>query len=50
MPDADKKQFINAISGAAFGAAGQRCMAISVLVTVGETKGWVNDIVEDAKN
>lgn len=49
MPDADKNQFINAISGAAFGAAGQRCMAISVLVTVGETKDWVKDIVEDAK-
>lgn len=50
LPDADKRQFINAINGAAFGAAGQRCMAISVLVTVGPiTAGWINDIVEDAK-
>lgn len=49
LPDADKNQFINAISGAAFGAAGQRCMAISVLVTVGkETAGWVDDIAKDA--
>lgn len=50
LPDADKAQFVNAINGAAFGAAGQRCMAISVLVTVGPvTKEWVKDIVEDAK-
>lgn len=49
LPDADKNQFINAISGAAFGAAGQRCMAILVLVTVGDvTKAWVEDIVADA--
>lgn len=48
LPDADKSQFINALNGAAFGAAGQRCMAISVLVTVGpETKAWVDDIVKD---
>ncbi|KAK6465416.1 Aldehyde/histidinol dehydrogenase [Scheffersomyces coipomensis] len=49
LPDSNKQQFVNAINGAAFGAAGQRCMAISVLVTVGKTKEWVNDIVEDAK-
>lgn len=49
LPDADKKQFINAVNGAAFGAAGQRCMAISVLVTVGKSKEWVQEIVEDAK-
>ena len=48
LPDANKSQFINAVNGAAFGAAGQRCMAISVLVTVGpETKAWVEDIVHD---
>ena len=29
LPDADKNHFVNALSGAAFGAAGQRCMAIS---------------------
>lgn len=49
LPDADKNQFINAVNGAAFGAAGQRCMAISVLVTVGKSKEWIQDIVEDAK-
>ncbi|KAK6199378.1 mitochondrial aldehyde dehydrogenase [Scheffersomyces amazonensis] len=49
LPDAPKQQFINALNGAAFGAAGQRCMAISVLVTVGKTKEWISDIVHDAK-
>lgn len=49
LPDADKNHFVNALSGAAFGAAGQRCMAISVLVTVGEkTKLWVEDVARDA--
>mgnify|MGYP006369306835 FL=1 len=36
MPDADFKQAANAIVGAAFGSAGERCMAISVVVTVGD--------------
>lgn len=36
MPDADLDQAANAIVGAAFGSAGERCMAISVVVTVGE--------------
>lgn len=49
LPDADKAHFINALNGAAFGAAGQRCMAISVLVTVGkETQQWVEEVARDA--
>lgn len=49
LPDADKSHFINAVNGAAFGAAGQRCMAISVLVTVGpKTKLWVEEVAHDA--
>ncbi len=36
MPDADLDQAANALVGAAFGSAGERCMAISVVVTVGE--------------
>lgn len=36
MPDADMDQAANAIVGAAFGSAGERCMALSVIVTVGE--------------
>ena len=49
MPDAHKEQTLNALVGAAFGAAGQRCMALSVAVMVGETKHWVNDLVDKAK-
>lgn len=36
MPDADMDAAANALMGAAFGAAGERCMAISVAVPVGE--------------
>lgn len=49
MPDANKEQTLNALTGAAFGAAGQRCMALSVAVMVGETKHWVETLVEKAK-
>ncbi len=49
MPDANKEQSLNAIVGATFGAAGQRCMATSVTVLVGETKRWIPDIVAKAK-
>lgn len=44
MPDANKQQVINNIVGASVGAAGQRCMAISVAVLVGDAKDWINDI------
>ena len=37
MPDADKEDTINAIVGACFGSTGQRCMAISVVVMVGDS-------------
>jgi len=36
MPDADMDQAIDALMGAGFGSAGERCMAISVAVPVGE--------------
>jgi malonate-semialdehyde dehydrogenase (acetylating)/methylmalonate-semialdehyde dehydrogenase len=36
MPDADMDQAVNALMGAAYGSAGERCMAISVAVPVGE--------------
>jgi malonate-semialdehyde dehydrogenase (acetylating) / methylmalonate-semialdehyde dehydrogenase len=49
MPDANRNHAIGALAGAAFGAAGQRCMALSALVAVGETKDWLNDIAEKAK-
>lgn len=44
MPDANKQQVINSLVGASCGAAGQRCMAISVAVLVGESQNWVDDI------
>ena len=49
MPDANKEQSLNALVGAAFGAAGQRCMATSVAVLVGDANKWIPDIVEKAK-
>ena len=36
MPDADMKQTVDALIGAGYGSAGERCMAISVAVPVGE--------------
>ena len=50
LPDCNKNYALNAIAGAAFGAAGQRCMALSTLVFVGETKDWAPEIAERAKN
>ena len=49
LPDCNKNQALNAIAGAAFGAAGQRCMALSALVMVGETKDWLPQVAERAK-
>ncbi|MGY3361799.1 malonate-semialdehyde dehydrogenase (acetylating)/methylmalonate-semialdehyde dehydrogenase [Bradyrhizobium sp. GM0.4] len=37
MPDADMDQAVDALMGAAYGSAGERCMAISVAVPIGET-------------
>ncbi|SCK22930.1 CoA-acylating methylmalonate-semialdehyde dehydrogenase [Vogesella sp. LIG4] len=36
MPDADLEQTVDALMGAAYGSAGERCMAISVAVAVGD--------------
>lgn len=36
MPDADMDQVTDAVMGAAYGSAGERCMAISVVVSVGD--------------
>merc|ERR1719320_932834 len=49
MPDANKESTINQLVGAAFGAAGQRCMALSTAVFVGEAQNWLPEIVEKAK-
>ena len=44
MPDADLDQATDALMGAAYGSAGERCMAISVAVAVGESTA--NALVE----
>jgi malonate-semialdehyde dehydrogenase (acetylating)/methylmalonate-semialdehyde dehydrogenase len=49
LPDANKEQTLNALAGAAFGAAGQRCMAASTAVLVGESQSWIADLVTKAK-
>jgi malonate-semialdehyde dehydrogenase (acetylating)/methylmalonate-semialdehyde dehydrogenase len=49
LPDANKEQTLNALAGAGFGAAGQRCMATSVAVFVGASKEWVPELVERAR-
>ncbi|MHA6826136.1 CoA-acylating methylmalonate-semialdehyde dehydrogenase [Ralstonia pseudosolanacearum] len=49
LPDANREQTLNALVGAAFGAAGQRCMATSVAVLVGAAQQWVPELVEKAR-
>ncbi|CAF4710946.1 unnamed protein product, partial [Rotaria socialis] len=49
MPDANKEQALNQLVGAAFGAAGQRCMALSTAIFVGKAREWIPDLVEKAK-
>lgn len=49
LPDADREVALNQLVGAAFGAAGQRCMATSVAVLVGEARDWLPDFIERAK-
>ena len=47
MPDARKDQVISNLVGASCGAAGQRCMAISVAVFVGESKQWIDELKDE---
>lgn len=48
--DANKESTLNQLAGAAFGAAGQRCMALSTAVFVGDAKNWIPELAEKAKN
>merc|ERR1711943_132382 len=50
MPDADKERTLDQLVGAGFGASGQRCMALTTAVFVGETKKWIPEIIERARN
>ncbi|MEM6913090.1 MAG: CoA-acylating methylmalonate-semialdehyde dehydrogenase [Pseudomonadota bacterium] len=51
MPDADLNQAVDAMIGAAYGSAGERCMALSVAVAVGDqtADALVNAIAEKAQ-
>eukprot|EP00392_Amoebophrya_sp_AT5.2_P010902 g10969.t1 len=50
LPDADPGTVINALAGASCGAAGQRCMAISVAIFVGAAKELIPQIADAARN
>jgi malonate-semialdehyde dehydrogenase (acetylating)/methylmalonate-semialdehyde dehydrogenase len=45
MPDADLDMTAKIVSDSAFGCAGQRCLAVSVAITVGEAKKHFNDAI-----
>lgn len=50
MPDANQGAAIDGIVGSAFGNTGQRCLAGSVVVCVGDSGDWlVNGVIEKAK-
>ncbi|KAH8668837.1 methylmalonate-semialdehyde dehydrogenase [Xylariales sp. PMI_506] len=49
LEDASRTKALYAIAGSAFGAAGQRCMAVSVVVFVGATREWVGELVQIAR-
>ena len=46
MPDADLDQAADALMGAAYGSAGERCMAISVAVAVGDAGDRLIDLLK----
>src|SRR6266567_4074174 len=48
LPDADMKMATQIISDSAFGCAGQRCLAVSVAVTVGEAQKTFRDSITEA--
>lgn len=50
LPDARKSDTLKQLVGAAFGAAGQRCMALSTAIFVGDSQAWIPDLINLAKN
>jgi len=49
LPDAKKERSLDQLIGAAFGATGQRCMALPVVILVGSAKSWIPELVERTK-
>jgi malonate-semialdehyde dehydrogenase (acetylating)/methylmalonate-semialdehyde dehydrogenase len=45
LPDADPETTTRIIADSAFGCAGQRCLAVSVTITVGEAQDWFRDSI-----
>jgi len=48
LPDADQETATKIIADSAFGCAGQRCLAVSVTVTVGEARDWFRESISTA--
>jgi len=48
LPDADMELAHRTVPESAFGCAGQRCLAGSLAITVGEARNWFTDIMADA--
>ncbi len=48
LPDADMEMTTRIVADSAFGCAGQRCLAVSVAVTVGEAQKTFRDSIADA--
>jgi malonate-semialdehyde dehydrogenase (acetylating)/methylmalonate-semialdehyde dehydrogenase len=48
LPDADMQMATQIISDSAFGCAGQRCLAVSVAVTIGEAQKTFRDSITEA--
>lgn len=49
LPDSDKDKVLNNLLGAVFGASGQRCMALHVIIMVAEARKWIPDMVEKSR-
>jgi malonate-semialdehyde dehydrogenase (acetylating)/methylmalonate-semialdehyde dehydrogenase len=47
LPDADPQTTTQIIADSAYGCAGQRCLAVSVAVTVGEAREWFPKSISD---
>lgn len=47
LPDADPEMTTKIVSDSAFGCAGQRCLAASLAITVGDAKSTFRDLIKD---
>ncbi|MFZ0745069.1 MAG: CoA-acylating methylmalonate-semialdehyde dehydrogenase [Terracidiphilus sp.] len=48
LPDADPETTTKIIADSAFGCAGQRCLAVSVTVAIGEAQNWFRESIASA--